>query len=90
MNSQTKEVFRIGTITPDYDHVKRRCVFLTDAGLCSIHPVKPHGCAHFDPHMPFQEGHDRAVELLVQQSTPAYQALRATLAPATLYRPRTI
>jgi Fe-S-cluster containining protein len=28
-----------------------RCVFLTEAGRCSVHAVSPFGCAYFDSHM---------------------------------------
>jgi Fe-S-cluster containining protein len=38
--------FRIPTIVPAADDTGR-CVFLSNKGKCSIHPVAPFGCSHF-------------------------------------------
>lgn len=82
----TGETARIGTITPRVVH--DRCIFLDDADRCTIHPVAPAGCAYFDTHMDGPEGHRRALWMIRQQATAAYQSLRRTLSPATRYRPR--
>lgn len=85
-NSRTGETLRVGTITPTLRH--GRCVFLDAADRCTIHPVAPFGCTHFDTHMPAAEAQPRSRWLVLQQATAAYQSLRRTLAPATRYRPR--
>ncbi|HSQ35117.1 MAG TPA: YkgJ family cysteine cluster protein [Candidatus Binatia bacterium] len=37
-----------GSIVPDYyESEKGRCIFLSEEGLCAIHPVKPFECAAY-------------------------------------------
>src|SRR5262245_10787832 len=47
---------RPGTAVPAVDG-PGRCVFLTEAGLCAIHRVKPRGCALVDHSQPPEEKH---------------------------------
>src|SRR5262245_8688875 len=82
----TGEWIRTGTITPQLRH--GRCVFLTAAGECSIHPVAPAGCALFDTHMSAVEAQPRSQWLARSQSSPEYQSLRRTLQPARSHKPR--
>ena len=49
-----------------------RCVFLTDDGKCSIHPVSPFGCSHVDTHMDQVEG-DRRVQWCVQSQVAGHK-----------------
>lgn len=86
MRPSTGEFFRIGTITPQLRH--GRCVFLTAAGECSIHPVAPAGCALFDTHMDAEIAQPRSQWLAKSQSTDAYQSVRRTLQPARSHKPR--
>lgn len=74
---RTGRVFRVGTITPRL--AEGRCVFFTDAGRCQIHAAAPFGCSHFDAHMSEPDAQARAVWLVQQQLTDAYQQTRATL-----------
>jgi hypothetical protein len=60
MDTQTNRQFQLGTITPRYDRRKKACVFLSDAGACTIHPVAPFGCAYFDTHQSRYEGQRRS------------------------------
>jgi Fe-S-cluster containining protein len=80
MHSQTRQTFRIGSITPR--HVDGRCVFLDADDRCTIHAVAPMGCSHFDTHQDLAEGTRRSMWLARQQLDPAYQSLRRTLADA--------
>ena len=86
LNTTTGRTFRIGTITPRMKD--GHCVFLdTLAHRCTIHPVAPFGCSHFDTHMSAEEGQPRGNWLAHAQQDPAYQSLRRTLAPATSHHP---
>lgn len=78
---------RIGTITPRWDHKRKRCVFLSDDDRCTIHRVAPFGCSHFDTHMGFDEGNERSCWAVKQHTDPEYQALRNQLPMATHYKP---
>jgi len=60
LNTATSRQFRIRTIVPLYDRRAKRCVFLSDEGRCTIHPVAPFGCAYFDTHMRDAEWQRRA------------------------------
>jgi hypothetical protein len=89
MNSQTSRQFRIGTITPRYDRRKKRCVFLTEEGQCSIHAVAPFGCAYFDTHQSKEYGKTLSMWGLRKiQDDPAYKTLRDSLPFAESYRPK--
>ena len=77
--------YRVGTIVPRRQK-GGACVFLKD-GLCSIHPVAPMGCSHFDTHMGFLEGQKRSRWILSKQVLPEYQALRNQLKYAEVYKP---
>jgi Fe-S-cluster containining protein len=85
-NSRTGQTARVGTITPKLRH--GRCVFLDASDRCTIHPVAPFGCTHFDTHMPAEAALPRSRWLVLQQADAAYQSLRRTLDVATSYRPR--
>lgn len=86
MNSLTRLVQRVRTITPRL--VKGRCVFLDGQDRCTIHPVAPYGCSHFDTHMGQQEGHRRSIWGVRQVRDSAdYQAFRKVLMLATSYKP---
>lgn len=84
----TDKTERIGTITPRWDRRNKRCVFLTDDDRCSIHPVAPFGCSHFDTHMNFDQAHPRSLFVATVTSDPEYQKLRNELPMATHYKPR--
>lgn len=89
MDTYTNRQFRIGTITPRYDRRKKRCVFLTDEGLCRIHPVAPYGCAFFDTHMPAEVGRMRSAGgMRTILESPEYKELRSTLPFADHYKPK--
>ena len=90
MNSQTRQTWRVGTITPRYDKQRQRCVFLDDADRCTIHAVAPAGCALADVHMDMVRGRQLGMWMVNQQSSPAYQALRDTLTMADHYKPRRV
>lgn len=53
--------FNIPTIVPAAD--EKGCVFLSD-GRCTIHPVAPFGCSHFDWHMDRSEANPRSESCL--------------------------
>ncbi len=57
MNRATGKTFQIPTMTPA--KVGGWCVFLVE-GRCSIHAIKPQGCAYFDVHMKKAEGARRS------------------------------
>ena len=76
----------VGTITPRF--VKGRCVFLDAADQCSIHEVKPAGCAMFDTHMNAGKSHAISYWLVMQQSDAAYQERRRELKISEHYRPK--
>lgn len=59
------KIRRIGTIVPARKE-DGSCIFLQPDGLCSVHPVSPFGCSHFDSHMGFQESQVRSGEMLWQ------------------------
>lgn len=65
LNSDTgqPEVFRIHTIVPASTDTGE-CVFLQPDGRCSIHPVAPFGCSHFDWHMSPTEANPRSAACL--------------------------
>lgn len=86
LNTATGDLYRQGTITPQRRH--GRCVFLTEAGACSIHPVAPAGCALFDTHMDAAEAQPRSQWLARSQADPDYQSLRRTLPEARTWKPR--
>lgn len=67
------------TIVPHYDRRRKRCVFLGDDDRCTIHAVKPAGCAIFDTHMNKGAADARSYWLLMQQSDAAYQEQRKQL-----------
>jgi Fe-S-cluster containining protein len=81
------EVTRVGTITPKWDRRKKRCVFLDDNDRCTVHPVKPAGCAYFDTHMNPDEAMERSLMAARLHQNPEYQALRDTLPYATHHNP---
>jgi Fe-S-cluster containining protein len=85
--SDGTRTFRIGSITPRWDRRKKRCVFLTDDDRCSIHPVAPFGCSHFDVHMDDATAQPRSAWLAKSHLNPAYQQLRNSLPLATHYKP---
>jgi Fe-S-cluster containining protein len=82
------ETFRVGSIVPRTVDAEGRCVFLDDEGRCVIHAVAPFGCAAFDTHQHEGEYEERANWGIRQMMDPEYQKRRATLPPATTYRPR--
>ncbi len=83
----TGKRWMIGTITPRMRN--GRCVFLDADDRCRIHPVAPFGCSHYDTHMPEAEWTRRGMWLYrAIEDDPEYQSIRATLAPATSWRPR--
>ncbi|MDO8795380.1 MAG: YkgJ family cysteine cluster protein [Vicinamibacterales bacterium] len=86
MNTVTREVHRIGTITPR--RVNGKCVFLDDQDRCRIHSVAPAGCSHFDTHLSRDEGIARGYWVVKAQQDLEYQRVRSTLPPATSYKPR--
>ena len=89
MNNATGRQFRIGTITPRYDRRKKRCVFMTDDGLCSIHAVAPFGCAYFDTHQSADYGRSLSTWGMQQiQKSSEYKTLRDSLPFAESYRPK--
>lgn len=89
MDTVTRRMFRIGTITPRFDRRKRACVFLTEENQCSIHAVAPFGCSHFDTHMKAPEALKRSAwGMDLVQSTPDYTKLRASLPFAEHWRPK--
>ena len=85
-DSFTGQLFRIGTITPHFEH--GRCVFLDEQDRCRIHAVAPFGCSHFDTHMGLAESLRRSRYLAMATHAPEYQAFRDKFAQATHYRPR--
>jgi Fe-S-cluster containining protein len=86
MDTETMQVRRIGSITPRMRH--SRCVFLDKNDRCSIHPVAPFGCSHFDTHMPHSVAHPRSVWLALSTEDPAYKLLRKALPYAASYKPQ--
>jgi hypothetical protein len=77
-NSSTRKMFRIGTITPKYEHEK--CIFLMPDGKCQVHAVAPYGCAFFDIHMDMSEGQKRSMwGLRLIQGDLQYNRLRDDL-----------
>ena len=87
MNSETGQVFRIGTITPRME--RGQCVFLDAESKCSIHEVAPFGCAYFDTHMSAVEAQPRSVWLGRSQMDASYQRWRQTMPAAESYAPLT-
>jgi Fe-S-cluster containining protein len=86
VKSSSGEVFRVGTICPDYR--KGRCVFLDENDRCKIHAVAPFGCAYFDTHMSAGTGQVRSSWLaMAQHRSEAYKALRNTLPYARHHKP---
>ncbi len=75
----------VPTITPRLGAAG--CVFLRNQ-RCTIHPVSPFGCSHFDVHMSPAEGEQRSVwaHALIA-SDEAYAHVRATLPIATSWQP---
>jgi len=49
-DSATNRTFRVRTIVPLYERRAKRCTFLGADDRCTIHAVKPAGCAMFDTH----------------------------------------
>ena len=84
---ETGQISRIGSITPRMKN--GRCVFLDDHDRCSIHPVAPFGCSHFDVHMDFETAHPRSLFVARKQMEPEFKKLRDQLPMATSYKPRT-
>jgi len=82
------QTFRLRTITPRFEN--GRCVFLTDEGRCSIHPVAPFGCRYFDVHMTAHKGQKRARWGVNQilDALQRYQSERDSLPEATHYQPK--
>jgi Fe-S-cluster containining protein len=73
------QTFRIPAIVPAQDNTGA-CVFLQPDGLCSIHPVAPFGCSHFDWHMDRTEGDQRSAACLRDiMADPGYKAKWHTL-----------
>ncbi len=63
------------------------CVFLTETGQCSIHPVAPFGCAFFDSHQSREESNRRSkrgLQAIIEywDSTGLYARLWMALAEA--------
>lgn len=87
MDRTTGEMYRQGTITPKRTN-NGRCTFLTNEGLCAIHPVAPAGCALFDTHMSAAEAQPRSQWLAKAQSDPEYQSVRRCLPEARSWKPR--
>lgn len=85
---ETGHQHRRRTIVPVYNRHRRRCTFLGDDDRCTIHAVKPAGCAIFDTHMDQGSSQARSYWLVVQQGDLAYQELRRQLKVADHYRPR--
>ena len=81
---QAGRQFRIGTITPKRSAGK--CVFLEN-DRCTIHAVKPVGCAYYDTHMGGAEAQRRSQWFVRAQQDPEYQKLRDSLPVATSYNP---
>lgn len=50
-----QDQYIIPTLSPRMEN--GHCVFLNDAGECSIHAVSPYGCAYFDAHQPQAEAY---------------------------------
>ena len=77
-NVKTNLAYWIKAIRPR--KVKGKCIFLTEAGLCSIHEISPFGCSHFDTHMSAHEANKRSVwgHKLIQDN-PEYYKLREKL-----------
>jgi Fe-S-cluster containining protein len=86
MDTETGQLRRIGSITPQMR--RGRCVFLDQNDRCSIHPVAPFGCSHFDTHMPHSTAHPRSVWLALSTEDPAYKHLRKELPYARSYKPQ--
>lgn len=80
---------RLRTIVPAYNRHRRRCVFLGDDDRCTIHAVKPTGCAIFDVHMDKGTADARSYWLVMQQQDAAYQESRRQLKVSDL-KPVTI
>lgn len=89
-DSGTGRQFRVRTIVPLYDRRKKRCVFLGDDDRCTIHAVKPAGCALFDTHMGTPLAAMRSAWVVRQQQDEDYQALRKTLKVTDHYKPKRI
>jgi len=75
------------TIVPLYHRHRKACVFL-DNDKCSIHAVKPAGCAIFDTHMDKGSAEARSYWLVMQQADDDYQEQRRQLKVSDHYRPR--
>lgn len=56
----------IPSVVPD-QKPNGHCVFLSETGQCSIHPVAPFGCSHMDHHMDQAEGSARARHMVMDQ-----------------------
>jgi len=86
MNTATRELAMVGTITPRLDG--GRCVFLQADDRCAVHEVAPFGCAYLDMHMPEPVAQARVVWLYQTIMHDAgYQRLRAMLRPADSWQP---
>lgn len=71
----------VPTVTPQ-QRPDGSCVFLEE-GRCSIHPVSPFGCSHYDTHMAKEAADERTrASMAAILSSPGYQALRAMLVAA--------
>ena len=87
-DSATNRTFRVRTIVPLYDRRAKRCVFLGADDRCTIHAVKPAGCAMFDTHQKQPEAIARSLWLVREQQDVEYQQLRQTLKVSDHYKPR--
>jgi len=86
--SDGRRIRGVGTICPKRRVRNGPCVFLTPDDRCSIHPVAPFGCSHFDLHMNKHEADERSLWAVQQQDGDAeYKALRDTLPLADDFKP---
>lgn len=76
------------TIVPLYNRHRRACVFLGADDKCTIHAVKPAGCAIFDTHMDKGSAEARSYWLVMQQADAEYQETRRSLKVSDHYKPR--
>jgi Fe-S-cluster containining protein len=59
------------------------CVFLGPNHQCTVHPVSPYNCSHFDAHMPDEEADKRSKRgLMACNQSSGYRALHEMLTQA--------
>ncbi len=59
-------IFRVPTIVPR-QRPDGSCVFLDDAGHCTVHAVAPFGCAYHNTHLDEADAHKRSQYAVQQQ-----------------------